>query len=299
MTSESALDSAASRSLLGRRLRRARESVGLSLREASRRTSVPLSQLSRLENGKAPVAPDDLVPFFKEYAVTDAEQISALTELARSTKRSTNWRDSYASVISPNFAQFIELEASASALTWYENAYVPGLLQTRGYVRGLMDLEPTVGIETPAAELTKRIEVRLNRQRILDRETGAPTLSVVLTEAVIRVRVGSAAVMAEQLKHLVEMAARPGIEIQIMPDDRHNAGLLIMPFCLLDFPSTWPLTEPSRVYIDQRAGFFWLDSPTEIDTYRKARANLRETALDQQQSVDYIEQKLAELQNLA
>lgn len=301
MTTDSAIGSAASRYLLGRRMRTLREHAGLSLREASRRLDVAQSQISRMENGEAPVQAADLKLACEVYDVTDADQIRALTDLASATRRSKaakNWLSSYADVMSDNFALFVELEAAASALTWYEADYVPGLLQTRDYAYNLMRAERLTGAELDPDALTRRVEIRLNRQRILDRESGAPEFSVVLSETVLRRRIGGPAVMAGQLRHLVEMAKRPGIEIQVMPIEREHAGLATGPFCLLDFPPSGPLIEPSLIYVDGHLGFFWSDKAEEVALHRTARANLRETALDPRRSAEFIEQKLAELQQL-
>jgi transcriptional regulator with XRE-family HTH domain len=300
MTTETATGSAAPRYLLGRHLRAFRECAGLSLREASRRLEMGQSQVSRVENGEAPVRASDIELACQVYGVTDPDQIRALMDLARDTRqpRAKNWLSSYADVVSENFVLFVGLEAAASSLAWYETDYVAGLLQTRDYAYDLMRAERLTGKELDPDLLERRLEIRLNRQRILERESGAPELAVVLSEAALLRVIGGAQTMADQLSHLLEMAKRPGLEIRVMPLDREHAGLATGQFSLLDFPSRGPLNEPSGVYVDGYLGFFWADKPAEVDLYRTAWRNLWETALSERQSADFIKQRLKEMRDL-
>jgi transcriptional regulator with XRE-family HTH domain len=300
MTTDSATESVA-RHLVGRHLRTRRERAGLSLREASRRIGAAQSQVSRVENGEAPVRVEDIELACRVYGVTDLDEIRALMDLARETRqsRAKNWLSSYADVVSDNFALFIGLEASASALSWYEIDYIPGLLQTRDYAHHLMQAARLTGNEVDPRQLERRLEIRMNRQLILDRESGAPELKVVLSEAVLLRGIGGAQTMAGQLEHLLDMAKRPGIGIRVMPLEREHAGLATGPFCLLDFPPRGPLIEPSIVYVDGHLGFFWSDKAADVELHRTAGRNLWEAALSEQESADFIAQRTQALRDRA
>ena len=64
-------------------------------------------------------------------------------------------------------------------------------------------------------EVEQMVAGRMDRQAILRRDE-PPLLWVVLDEAVLRRSIGGRPVMAKQLDHLVEMAQRPNIMIQII-----------------------------------------------------------------------------------
>jgi hypothetical protein len=96
------------------------------------------------------------------------------------------------------FKPWLEVEQEAACLWWFENAVLPGLLQTEGYARevfrsgGLYD----------ADEVERRVAARLDRQRILDR-ADPPQLVAVIDESVLRRPVaGDPEVMRAQLAHL-------------------------------------------------------------------------------------------------
>jgi transcriptional regulator with XRE-family HTH domain len=197
--------------LLGRHLNRFREGAGLSLRDASRKLEMVQSQVSRVENGGAPVRGEDVELACKVYGVTDTDLVRALMDLAKDTRqsRAKNWLSSYADVVSDNFALYVGLESAASALAWYEAEFVPGLLQTREYARSVMELERFTGKPLAADWLERRLEFRLRRQQLLTRDSGAPELTVVVGEAALRRGIGGSDTMAGQLAHLLEVAQRP------------------------------------------------------------------------------------------
>lgn len=300
MTTEPATGSAVSRYLLGRHLTRFREGAGLSLREASRKLDMVQSQVSRVENGEAPVRGEDVELACKVYGITDTDLVRALMDLAKDTRqsRAKNWLSSYADVVSDNFALYVGLEAAASALAWYEAEFVPGLLQTREYARSVMELERFTGKPLAADWLERRLEFRLRRQQILTRKSGAPELKVVVGEAALRRGIGGADTMAGQLTHLLEIAQRPNVEIRIMPLDREHGGLTTGQFILLDFPPRGHgrLIEPSSVYVDGYLGFFLTDKTEEVELYRKVWSNVWDTALTPEQSIEAMKQRISELQ---
>jgi transcriptional regulator with XRE-family HTH domain len=294
MATESAISSAVPRYQLGQHLRELREAAGLSVRQAGQRMEMSASTVSRVENGETPVRSVDVEQACKIYGVTDEELIHALVELAKETRqaKAKYWLSSYTDVVADNFVLYIGLEASTSALSWYETDLVPGLLQTREYAHSIMTLEHLTGKQIVTEQLERRLETRLRRQLILDRETDAPALSVVLGEAVLRRRIGGVETMAGQLDHLLELAKRPSIDIRVMPLDREHAGLVTGPFILLDFPPRGPLVERPGVYVDGHLGFFYADKTEEVEMYRTTWASVWDTALSSRDSVDFIDQRL-------
>jgi transcriptional regulator with XRE-family HTH domain len=299
MTLESVIGSVVPRYLLGRHLRELREAAGLSLRQAGSELEMSASTVSRLENGESPVRSLDVEQACKVYGVADAELVRALMDLAKETRatKAKNWLSSYADLVSDNFVLFTGLEASTSSLALYETDLVPGLLQTRDYAKSIMGDERFTRSTIDPDVLERRLEIRLNRQQILERESGAPRLDVVLSEAVVRRRVGGDETMAGQLTHLLDMAQRPDVAIRIMPFEvEEHAGMTTGPFALLGFPSRGPLVEWSGAYVDGFLGFFWSDKPDEVELLQKAWANLWETALDDAKSAEFIKHRLSQLQ---
>jgi transcriptional regulator with XRE-family HTH domain len=120
---------------------------------------------------------------------------------------------------------FLDMEERATVLRNWESLVVPGLLQTEAYARGVLrGARPT----DSGAAIDQLVAARMARQGIWERvDPEPPVLSVILGEAVLRQRVGSAAVMHEQFGRLVEAVQNPKITVQVMPfiTDAHP-GLL-------------------------------------------------------------------------
>lgn len=293
---------AASRHLLGRHLTRLREGAGLTLREASRKLDIGQSQISRVENGEAPIRGEDVELACTVYGVTDAGLVRALMDLAKDTRqsRAKNWLSSYADVVSDNFALYVDLEAAASTLSWYEPEFVPGLLQTSEYARSVMNLERFTGKQLEPEQLERRLEFRLLRQQILTRESSALGLKAVVGEAALWRIVGSPGTMADQLDHLVAIATQPNVEVRIVPLDREHGGLTTGQFIVLDFPvrGGGRLIEPSSVYVDGYLGFFLTDKADEVDLYRAVWTSVWGAALTPAESTAVIEDRISELRNL-
>ncbi|MGI5122109.1 helix-turn-helix domain-containing protein [Marinactinospora thermotolerans] len=111
------------------------------------------------------------------------------------------------------FRPFVELEGDAVSIREFEVQSVPGLFQTEDYARAVL------GANWPPPdpdEVERQLSARLERQKILDRPQ-PPLLWVVLEESVIRRPVGGRDVMVDQLRHLIKMAERPRVRLQVLP----------------------------------------------------------------------------------
>ncbi|MFL6054042.1 MAG: Scr1 family TA system antitoxin-like transcriptional regulator [Actinoallomurus sp.] len=106
---------------------------------------------------------------------------------------------------------WLDEERRASALRAFEPAVVPGLLQTPDYARTVLDGDEAA------------VNARLERQAILNGEN-PPTLRCVLDETVLTRGFGDAAVMRDQLEHLVNCVS-PRLAVQIIPSGARHEGL--------------------------------------------------------------------------
>ncbi|MFF1480345.1 Scr1 family TA system antitoxin-like transcriptional regulator [Streptomyces sp. NPDC058301] len=127
------------------------------------------------------------------------------------------------------FQQYAEMEARAAYISTFQAQLVYGLLQTEDYARAVLGVRDE-------GDLDGRVEARMERQRILDRET-PPLIWVVLTEAVLRQEIGGRKVMREQLQHLLDLnEKREWVKTQILPFAAGaHAGLAGSEFTVLRF----------------------------------------------------------------
>lgn len=137
----------------------------------------------------------------------------------------------------------LEMEERATVLRNWESLVIPGLLQTESYARAVLrGARPT---DSDAA-IEQLVAARMARQEIWQREDPEPpVLSVILGEAVLRQRVGDAAVMREQFSQLIEATMSPRITIQVMPFSSPAHPGLLGPFVIASFE-----TGPDAAYLD-------------------------------------------------
>jgi hypothetical protein len=93
-------------------------------------------------------------------------------------------------------------------------------------------------------EIAEMVKARMDRQAILAREN-PPMLWVILTEMMLRVPVGGASVMRDQVAHLLEMDTLPNIVIQVIPTSVGAHEGFRGPFTIADFADA-----PSAGYQD-------------------------------------------------
>ncbi|MFJ5103691.1 helix-turn-helix domain-containing protein [Streptomyces sp. NPDC088554] len=283
---EGSTGSTVPRRQLGRYLRDLRNKARLTVRAAARNLEWSEAKMWRIETGQSSLRSHDVETMCKVYDAP-ADLTQALMGLAKETK-AKGWWHSYGDVIPQEFDLFIGLEEAASDINWYENELIPGLLQIEDYARIIIR---THNHEESEDEVEKRVRLRLTRQALLTRSVDPATLNVGLSEAVLRRPVGGPAVMAGQLKHLLDVCELPNVTLRVVPFSAGlHLGVMSGPFGILRFPRNRDGTEsePPTVYSDGYTGDLYLDKPNEVDVYDNAFKNIWDTALNEQESRNLI-----------
>jgi transcriptional regulator with XRE-family HTH domain len=279
---------------LGRYLRDLRQRQRLTVRSAADRLEWSEAKIWRIETGQVSLRSLDVEAMCKIYGAPP-ELTQALMGLAKETK-ARGWWHSYGDVIPEGFDVYIGLEEAASNISWYESELVPGLLQTERYARALIEADNS-GVADE--EITRRVQLRIERQTLLTRVTAAPELKVVLNEAIIRRPVGGAEVMAPQIRRLLDASDLQNMALRIMPFSAGlHHGIMSGPFVILRFPlnGDGKATEPPTVYVDGFTGALYLDKPAEIDRYTMAFADIWSAALSEGASQDLLNRAFRELE---
>ncbi|GAA2344973.1 transcriptional regulator [Streptomyces violaceusniger] len=191
------------RRVLAKHLHMLRERAGRSFAQAAGRLGVHHTTIRRMEQGLGrPPRPPDLRELLSFYGA-DAGEVSALVDLAeRASGR--NWWDEYS--LSESMADCVMLEGGAERIRAYAPWEVPALLQTEDYARALGS----------GPDPDRWLDLLKRRQAVLDDDAG-PLLWAVIDEPVLHWQVGSPGIMADQLTHLLEMAARPRVDLRVVP----------------------------------------------------------------------------------
>jgi transcriptional regulator with XRE-family HTH domain len=269
------------RIMLGAQLRRLRETKQITLEDAGYVIRASGSKMSRLETGRVGFKSRDIADLLTFYGVTDDQERDTLQELARQASARGWWHD-YADIMPTWFEPYVGLEEAASSIRCYEIQFVPGLLQTPDYARAVAAVGWPAG---PAAEIERRVSLRMARQAVLTRPTLAH-LWLVLDEAALRRPVGRPDVMRGQLRHLLDMGARPNVSLQIIPLARGAHAAAGGPFSILRFGEP---DLPDVVYLEQLTSALYLDKREAVDHYLAVMERLCVEALPTPGSLEMLE----------
>ncbi|MET9197483.1 helix-turn-helix domain-containing protein [Streptomyces olivaceus] len=269
---------------IARGLKSLRSSAQLTQSEVAKRAGVSVGTVNRYETwqDRAKLR----IPTVK--AIADScgatpEELATLTDLVRNQENGW-WMEHPAvpEVMDP----LMSFEDVAAYEHVFANALVPGLLQTPHYALALHEAQE---VRTEAQVIANKVDARIRRQAILDRSP-ALHLWAVLDDAVLRRHVGGPAVMREQIEHLIAMAGRPNVDIQIL---RFSAGAHAAGsgghFLLLGRDDERdPLSSMNVVYLELHRRGLYLDEPTDVHDYKLMFDYLRSQAADTATSLDLL-----------
>jgi transcriptional regulator with XRE-family HTH domain len=234
------------------------------------------STITRFENASASPPAMTVAGMLDFYGVTGAEKEMWVTVAKQARRR--GWWSRSGGTIPDYFKFYVGLEEEASEVRSYQPEAIFGLLQTEGYMRGLMANELESFTEE---ELDQRVKLRLMRQARL-REPGAPRLWIVLNEAAVRRQVGGPEVMAEQLRHHAEVTSPTGpVIIQILPFAAGSHPAMDGAFNILGFPEP---NDPEVVYVQSRRGGLYLEEQADLREYGEIFTHLLARALGPEES---------------
>jgi transcriptional regulator with XRE-family HTH domain len=116
--------------------------------------------------------------------------------------------------------RWLQLEAKAAQLRYYELGVLPGIIQTSEYAHALLDEEP----DLDPGKVDDLLAARLRRQAILTKAQ-SPIVWILLDEAVLCHKVGSRKIMHEALIALAERGEQRNVTIQVVPEDTDSYWL--------------------------------------------------------------------------
>ncbi|MFJ4621802.1 helix-turn-helix domain-containing protein [Streptomyces sp. NPDC088812] len=272
--------------LVGVQLAGIREDAGLAQEQAARTLGFSPAKLSRIEAGKGRRPPTEAdVRALLELYGTDEYEASVLLQLLRRAGE-PGWWQRYDKRLMPEwFDRLVGLQEAATAIRTFEIQYVPGLLQIPEYTRAVVQR----GLPTASArEVERRVELRTRRRELLDRPD-APQVWAVVDESVLLRVLGSREVMREQLAHLVAMARRPNVTVQVVPLDVTHASAPAIPVTYLRFGGS---DLPDVVYLEQIRSATFLEDRDETEEYRVSLDRLADEALDPRESLALLRETM-------
>lgn len=245
--------------VLGRRLLDLRERAGLKREEAARILRVAPATVRRMEMAEVTLKIPYLQLLLKAYGVSDLEA-EAFVQLAEEANQ-PGWWQRFHDVLPGWFSMHVSLEGAAAMIRQYEPHFVPGLLQTEDYARGVLE-SGAIG-QTSPDEIERHVALRMQRQELLTRPD-PPRLWVVMDETVLRRPVGGPEVMRAQIDKLLDATKLPNVTLQVAPFTNGPHPGTYGPFVLFRFAVP---ELPDMVYSEYLTGAVYLDARTEVATH--------------------------------
>ncbi|MEU0493323.1 helix-turn-helix transcriptional regulator [Nocardiopsis sp. NPDC006139] len=257
----------------GRELRKLRKQRGLTLDDLAEATGYGMSTISKYERAyRAPKRP---------FLVEAERSLGANGELIR------RWEDTKQTEDDPDWhRKVVKTEERASDIKMWSPLLIPGLLQTGGYARHIFrDGRP----QDTDEEVEKLVELRTHRLDML-RKLRNPRLLAIVSEAVIRSRVGTPDVMREQLQHLLDLSSSRDVRILVLPVDAPYHGGHSGPFRVLTSLQEAPLVE-----VEHASGSTLLSDEHAVVRLQAVFGDLQIWALPPAASRNLISEALGEL----
>ncbi|MEV1147755.1 helix-turn-helix transcriptional regulator [Micromonospora sp. NPDC049799] len=245
---------------LGGELRRVRRERGLSQEDLAQRINYSSSLIGMVEIGHRTPSQDFVGRV--DAALASGGFFERLLTLVR------------ADAAPPWLREWIQVEAEATLIRWFEPSLIPGLLQTEAYARAVL----AGGGMLREAEIEQRITSRLARQEVLTRET-PPEVVFVVDEAVLRRRIGGPKVLAEQFDHLLDVIEWAHVDLHVVPAEAGMHAGLAGAFILARTSEGGEVAHvdtPLRAHVTDRS--------EDVDSLQRRWENLRGEALPRRAS---------------
>ncbi|MEU7556893.1 helix-turn-helix domain-containing protein [Streptomyces eurythermus] len=264
---------------LGTALRQYRQAAKLDQLEAAEIIAASQARISRLESGHVTARVIEVRLLLDAYGVTDPEVRARLEDLAKHSRKRGWWLE-HAEHLRPDYMDHIALEDDATYIREWQQALVPGLLQTPAYTEAVIRTSP----DYMTTELvTQLVKVRQARQAKI--EEGGATYSAVIWEAVITHPLVSTEVHREQLSAILEVTERKNVTLQVLPFSVGALATVTSAFSTFSFDSE-PAVE--AVALENLRGTSVLEAPEDLVAYANMYDLLRSSALAPDESAKLI-----------
>ncbi|NJQ06087.1 helix-turn-helix domain-containing protein [Streptomyces lonarensis] len=253
----------------GARLRSLRDERGWTQEDLASRIGCTGSHISAVETGRR--SPTQRFAAGADRALGTSGRLERQSRSVRETS------------LLEGFPEFVALEASAAEIRLFEVGIIPGLLQTPDYAEAITRGAVRRGAITEQ-QAEERLTLLAKRQDSLLRSP-APLVYAVLDEGCIRRTVGGPQTMAAQLDHLLLLAERSSVVVQLTPFDLGERRAFDLPVTLLT------LRDRSQIAYSESAQSGRLERETRyVQPLVTAYHHLQVEASPQEQSLAAIEQ---------
>ncbi|MFB6661732.1 helix-turn-helix domain-containing protein [[Kitasatospora] papulosa] len=253
-------------------LRHLRTERGDSLRQLGERMGWDWSLFGKMEKGETVGGPE-MVQALDQYYGTPG-LLLAMWELAISDQ----------SQFKERYQRYMALEAEATSLWHFAVGVLPGVLQTEAYAREVLAAGRLNG-----EEIDVQVKARLTRRDLLEGR-GAPHFRSILSETVLCTPLREASAWREQLGHLLEVADRAQVVVQVLP---HSAGAHSLSSTDVMFLRV--AQGRTVAYVESASHGTLLEASRQVEELQQMYDSVRDLALSPGESRKHISRLLEEI----
>jgi len=257
----------------GAELKRLRQRAGITQQQLAEQTNYALATISAYENATR-IPSREFAEAADKLFQTDGD-LTRLHGLVEAVS------------VRPWFRDRIEVERKATEIRAYESYQIPGLLQTEDCARAVIRAGRPM---LPDDAIERAVALRMTRQEILDPDDDMPIdqehkprLWAIMDESALHRVVGSPEIMQAQREHLIAMAQRPSITIQIVPNNEGVQCAYGRAFTILT-----PASGTTILYLEDVGSARYVRDRDEVARYTLIFDHLRAAALTDERSLKLI-----------
>ncbi len=259
---------------LATRLQQLREVAGLTTYQLASRLGVSQSKVSKIENARVAVSVRDVEAWARATGVSPEKTTELVERAELALTEAVNWRSALREGLPVKQRQVGELERAATVIRSFQLAVIPGLLQTAEYARRMFVGHHPAG----RPDIGAAVAARLERQAILYNET--KRFEFIITEAVLRWRVGPIPMTLAQLDRLRSLATLPNVAVGIIPLAAEVPVWHGSAFTLFEFEDDEDDGDAnSLVHVELLTSWTNVSDPNDVGAYREAFQRLRDAAI--------------------
>lgn len=248
---------------LCRTLRGLRKRAGLTGDELAVRAGMSQSKISKIETGRTLPSVADVETITRVLGAPNDVR-SGLASVAEALNtRVENHRLVYRRGLATKQREIGADEAATTTQRLFQDGFVSGLLQTPDYARVIFS-----GPRAVAAEIPQAVAARLDRQTVLY-EPGKH-FHFLLTENVLRRRLGSGRMMAAQLDRIAQVSTLDNVRLGVIP---WTALLPQVPH------NSFAVDDDRVVTVETFTSNLTLTDPDDVGTYLAIFARFEECAI--------------------
>ncbi len=270
----------AKRLQLGREIAHMITTAGVSHQTAASIIEASQAKMTGLISGTGTITPGDLRMLATRLGFGDPGYLEQLLELRRDNRKRGYWSTGFLRAFDHDFRLMVDLERHASTWRGFEVEIMPGMLQCERFIRETVasNMDPGDGGEQVYEEMVEdRVRARLYRQEALTGENPLH-LHVVMSESCILAEYAPPDVMAEQMRHTVEMSKKKNVIVQVVPFTNRRRFRANGKFVLVEVPSAGAAGPLKMAYVENAGEIRYLDDEKALATYEQTWSLLSASA---------------------